>query len=67
MPFQWRNQFWQSLKEGAGKRCSEFGQLCAGHARRFGVLAEFGRCRKAMFGVSVPDSCAEIKSAPLVA
>ena len=22
---QWRNQIWQSLEEGAGKRCSEFG------------------------------------------
>ena len=22
MPLQWRNQFWQSLEEGAGKRCS---------------------------------------------
>ena len=22
MPLQWRNQFWQSLGEGAGKRCS---------------------------------------------
>ena len=23
MPLQWRKQFWQSLEEGAGKRCSE--------------------------------------------
>ena len=23
MPLQWRNQFWQSLEEGAGKRCKE--------------------------------------------
>ena len=23
MPFQWSNQFWQSLAEGAGKRVSE--------------------------------------------
>ena len=23
MPLQWRNQIWQSLEEGAGKRCSE--------------------------------------------
>ena len=23
MPLQWRNQIWQSLAEGAGKRCSE--------------------------------------------
>ena len=23
MPLQWRNQFWQSLEEGAGKRCWE--------------------------------------------
>ena len=23
MPLQWRNQIWQSLDEGAGKRCSE--------------------------------------------
>ena len=22
MPSQWSNQFWQGLKEGAGKRCS---------------------------------------------
>ena len=26
MPVQWRNQIWQSLEEGAGKRCSECGQ-----------------------------------------
>ena len=25
MPLQWRNQIWQSLEEGAGKRCSECG------------------------------------------
>ena len=25
MPLQWRNQFWQSLEEVAGKRCSECG------------------------------------------
>ena len=25
MPLQWRNQIWQSLKESAGKRCSECG------------------------------------------
>jgi len=25
VPLQWRNQFWQSLEEGAGKRCSECG------------------------------------------
>ena len=24
-PLQWRNQFWQSLEEGAGKRCWECG------------------------------------------
>ena len=23
MPLQWRNQFWQSLEEGDGKRCLE--------------------------------------------
>ena len=23
VPLQWRNQIWQSLEEGAGKRCSE--------------------------------------------
>ena len=28
MPLQWRNQIWQSLEEGAGKRCSE----CAQHS-----------------------------------
>ena len=27
VPFQWRNQFWQSLEEGAGNRCSECGAL----------------------------------------
>ena len=26
MPHQWRNQFWQSLEEGAGKRSSECDQ-----------------------------------------
>ena len=25
MPLQWRNQMWQSLEEGAGKRCSDCG------------------------------------------
>ena len=25
MPLQWRHQIWQSLEEGAGKRCSECG------------------------------------------
>ena len=24
MPLKWRNQFWQSLEEGAGKRCSDW-------------------------------------------
>ena len=45
MPIQWRNQIWQSLEEGAGKRCSESGPVCP-------VVAEFGgRFRKAMLGV----------------
>ena len=26
MPLQWRNQFWQSLEEGARKRCRECGR-----------------------------------------
>ena len=26
MPLQWRNHIWQSLEEGAGKRCSECDQ-----------------------------------------
>ena len=26
MPLQWRNEIWQSLEEGAGKRCSECAQ-----------------------------------------
>ena len=26
MPLRWRNQIWQCLEEGAGKRCSEFDQ-----------------------------------------
>ena len=25
VPLQWRNQFWHSLEEGAGKQCSERG------------------------------------------
>ena len=25
VPLQWRNQFWQSLEEGAGERCSVCG------------------------------------------
>ena len=29
MALQWRNQFWQSLEEGAGKRCSECGERLA--------------------------------------
>ena len=42
MPLRWRNQIWQSLEEGAGKRCSDFG----------------GRCRKVMLGFwrKVPES-----------
>ena len=41
MPLQRRNQIWQSLQEGAGKRCLEFG----------------GRCRKSMLAVwrKVPE------------
>ena len=34
MPLQWPNQFWQSLEEGAGKRCSECGGQRAVRARR---------------------------------
>ena len=33
MPFQWRNQFWPSLEEGAGKRCSE----CGSNGQSFGL------------------------------
>ena len=33
--FQWRKQIWQSLEEGAGKRCSE----CGGKAHSFHDLA----------------------------
>ena len=29
MSLQWRNQIWQSLEEGAGKRCSECGSNLA--------------------------------------
>ena len=28
VPLQWRNQFWQSLEEGTGKRCLECGPVC---------------------------------------
>ena len=31
MPLQWRNQIWQSLEEGAGKRCSGCGLLPASY------------------------------------
>ena len=31
---QWRNQFWQSLEEGAGKRCSECGKSSVSVANR---------------------------------
>ena len=27
VPLQWRNQLWQSLEEGTGKRCSECGTI----------------------------------------
>ena len=30
MPLQWRNQIWQSLEEGAGKRCLECGGMHVG-------------------------------------
>ena len=46
---QWRNYIWQSLEEGAGKRCSECDQ-CTQTFRR-------------ALTASV-DSCAEIKSGP---
>ena len=38
MPLQWRNQIWQSLEEGAGKRCSEcvWGLV---HRSVYGVLS----------------------------
>ena len=28
MPLQWRNEIWQGLEEGAGKRFSECGSEC---------------------------------------
>ena len=41
MPLQWRNQVWQSLEEGAGKRCSECDR---GHVgRRLNLLG--AQCR----------------------
>ena len=30
MALQWRSKFWQSLEEGAGKRCSEHGPIYLG-------------------------------------
>ena len=36
MPLQWRNQIWQSLEEGAGKRCSE----CASNHLNASVLLQ---------------------------
>ena len=33
MPLQWRNQRWQSLKEGDGKRCSERDLVLSGADR----------------------------------
>ena len=30
MPLQWRNQIWQSLEDGAGKRRSECGPAAVG-------------------------------------
>ena len=30
MPLQWRNEIWESLEEGAGKRCSECGVCVVG-------------------------------------
>ena len=33
MPLQWRNSIWQSLEEGAGKRCSECAVASVGNGR----------------------------------
>ena len=33
MPLQWGNQIWQSLEEGAGKRCSECDARTNAHTR----------------------------------
>jgi len=38
VPLQWRNQIWQSLEEGAGKRCSE----CACHHHSLCCSGETG-------------------------
>ena len=46
-PLQWRNQFWQSLEEGAGKRCSE---CCLSH----GAVCSIMRSRRVLSsGVSL--------------
>ena len=39
MPLQWRNQIWQSLEEGAGKRCSEYDGTCVSLSRQAKVPA----------------------------
>ena len=50
MPLQWRNQIWQSLEEGAGKRCSERDQ--------------YPNLSEGADGVGI-DNCAVIKEFPL--
>ena len=42
MPLQWHKQFWQSLEEGAGKRCSECSSALVAMAvgRIFTVMLE---------------------------
>ena len=57
MPLQWRNQFWQSLEEGAGKRCLE----CDVRHKR-SVLAMFEEqmreaARQAVVGPAVRLDC----------
>ena len=39
MPLQWRNRIWQSLEDGAGKRCSECGTDCEGAGNKTFTLS----------------------------
>ena len=52
VPLQWRNQFWQSFEEGAGKRCSECDSDSNSQAGRglHHPSSKKERCRKARLG-----------------
>ena len=58
MPLQWRNQIWQSLEEGARKRCSECGRetIFGGEPQQHAVQLCGRQSQKGESVVSPPEA-----------